>query len=302
MSYLPYLGGLILAVLAGLFFWRRKNAGQQEGASATSTSDDPFSGVKLQSTAVEVEAPEASAPVTAVAQPAAESAADAPSPESEEAPGSLSAGGERGYGQRKHDDYSSHDEDGDALAEVDIYVAYGRLPQAVDLLKSAVRNDPDNTSYRLRLIELGQEMGNAELVAEHYGELQRINDPQALAGAKVLMEGGEAPATQSEAVANVAADDQLPLEDTFSGLEIEGSDSDDLDLSADFAEVVNDVPEEEDLVFAEEGNPMSTKLDLARAYLDMGDEDGAKLILDEVIAEGSDEQQQEARALIDRIG
>lgn len=45
----------------------------------------------------------------------------------------------------------------------------------------------------------------------------------------------------------------------------------------------------------------ATKLDLARAYIDMGDAEGARDILDEVISEGSDQQQQEARELLERL-
>jgi pilus assembly protein FimV len=45
----------------------------------------------------------------------------------------------------------------------------------------------------------------------------------------------------------------------------------------------------------------STKLDLARAYIDMGDGDGAREILDEVLKEGSDEQQQAARELLQEM-
>ena len=45
------------------------------------------------------------------------------------------------------------------------------------------------------------------------------------------------------------------------------------------------------------GDENSTKIDLARAYLDMGDGEGARSLLDEVIAEGSDEQKAEARSL-----
>lgn len=44
-----------------------------------------------------------------------------------------------------------------------------------------------------------------------------------------------------------------------------------------------------------------TKLDLARAYIDMGDPDGARGILEEVIADGDEEQQKEARALLDQL-
>jgi pilus assembly protein FimV len=46
---------------------------------------------------------------------------------------------------------------------------------------------------------------------------------------------------------------------------------------------------------------VGTKLDLARAYMDMGDPDGARNILQEVLAEGSVSQKQEARRLIDTL-
>ena len=43
---------------------------------------------------------------------------------------------------------------------------------------------------------------------------------------------------------------------------------------------------------------VGTKLDLARAYVDMGDPEGARSILDEVLKEGSPEQKQEAERLV----
>ena len=46
---------------------------------------------------------------------------------------------------------------------------------------------------------------------------------------------------------------------------------------------------------------VGTKLDLARAYMDMGDPEGARSILDEVLSEGSASQKQEARRLIDSL-
>lgn len=47
---------------------------------------------------------------------------------------------------------------------------------------------------------------------------------------------------------------------------------------------------------------ISTKLDLARAYLDMGDIEGARSTLEEVIVEGSDAQRQEAEHLLHQTG
>lgn len=57
------------------------------------------------------------------------------------------------------------------------------------------------------------------------------------------------------------------------------------------------LPEVDDGAIDEVG----TKLDLARAYIDMGDADGARDILQEVVGEGSSEQRQQAQALLDSI-
>ena len=46
---------------------------------------------------------------------------------------------------------------------------------------------------------------------------------------------------------------------------------------------------------------VGTKLDLARAYMDMGDPDGARSILEEVVQEGTSNQKQEAQRLLDSI-
>ena len=43
---------------------------------------------------------------------------------------------------------------------------------------------------------------------------------------------------------------------------------------------------------------VGTKLDLARAYMDMGDPEGARSILEEVLQEGDPTQRQEAERLI----
>ena len=48
-------------------------------------------------------------------------------------------------------------------------------------------------------------------------------------------------------------------------------------------------------------NEIGTKLDLARAYIDMGDPDGAKSILEEVVAEGNAQQKSEAQELLKHV-
>jgi pilus assembly protein FimV len=48
-------------------------------------------------------------------------------------------------------------------------------------------------------------------------------------------------------------------------------------------------------------DPVDTKLDLARAYLDMGDPDGARAMLEEVMHEGTQMQKDVAKRLLDSL-
>lgn len=60
--------------------------------------------------------------------------------------------------------------------------------------------------------------------------------------------------------------------------------------------------EEEPAGLAAVGDETATKLDLAKAYIEMGDKEGAKDILSEVIAEGNDRQKRAARKLLNSLG
>ncbi len=53
--------------------------------------------------------------------------------------------------------------------------------------------------------------------------------------------------------------------------------------------------------FAASEDTIGTRLDLARAYLDMGDPEGARSMLDEVLAEGNATQKEEARKLLEEL-
>ncbi|QIB52043.1 FimV family protein [Pseudomonas sp. OIL-1] len=58
---------------------------------------------------------------------------------------------------------------------------------------------------------------------------------------------------------------------------------------------------EDEFDFLSGTDECATKLDLARAYVDMGDEEGARDILAEVIEEGNDQQQQDAREMMEQL-
>ena len=108
--------------------------------------------------------------------------------------------------------------------------------------------------------------------------------------------------------------DSIQLEEgdsqIFDSLELEQvEDVSDSDKSEPDSFSLEDLEEnvEEDSMFhsgdetADEADEVNTKLDLARAYVDMEDADGARSILEEVLKEGNEGQQKAAREMLDKL-
>ncbi len=103
--------------------------------------------------------------------------------------------------------------------------------------------------------------------------------------------------------------DSAPMEgtdsQTFDSLELDQIDNQPLELGDSFS--LDDLDEDDggNYTIGESGDDLTdennTKLDLARAYVDMEDADGARSILEEVLKEGNEGQQQEAQSLLDKL-
>jgi len=259
----------------------------------------------------------------------------------------------------------------DVIGEADIYIAYGRYPQAVSLLLGALDDDPNRSDVRVKLLEVYAETKDESGFETHMSELlTRCDDNELLLEARELeaklrenAPAAAVAATEDDAVAGNLDDFQLDLDadeadeddgapttrTNVSSERVERA-SDDLggDLGIDFkaddeptmlrthtssarvkqelgdVAVAADEGDDFDLEdlefepaarndaklragsgeetddafeFLNEEDAATTKLDLARAYIDMGDEDGAREILTEVLQEGSSEQQQTANEL-----
>jgi len=91
-------------------------------------------------------------------------------------------------------------------------------------------------------------------------------------------------------------EDDLSL-DTLSE-ELEPSTDDNLDDSPLDLSLGDENETDDELV---SGDEVGTKLDLAKAYIDMGDPEGARSILSEVMEEGNDTQKEEAQELMGQI-
>jgi pilus assembly protein FimV len=66
----------------------------------------------------------------------------------------------------------------DALGEAEIYIAYGRFPQAAELLHNAINQEPQRSDLRLKLMEVQAELGDREGFARQHGELEEIGGVQ----------------------------------------------------------------------------------------------------------------------------
>jgi len=240
--------------------------------------------------------------------------------------------GESGYGESLLTGYANDQTLADAVAEADIYVAYGRHQHALDTLEAASTAEPSNASGLLKMLEIYlsldrvQEAEELIPIIEATGDLvaysaavERLNNiGSVLSGVSqrddLLTDGLEtseteessdsgAEADSAEAIAGESDSADSPELDTPE--EIGSSSADDsLSIDLEFAdEAVDESPNDVEEVLdpempAIDEDAIDTNLELARAYIDMGDHDGAKELLDSVLAKGDLSQQAAAQELL----
>jgi pilus assembly protein FimV len=148
----------------------------------------------------------------------------------------------------------------------------------------AARLDPDSTS-RLRSVGEGLDLDLDRLAGALGGDT--LEQPRA---AEDVFSSEVFETSQSSTHSAIDLDVGAPLhEDAGTGLTTLRPDE------ATMPPMEGETPTEFEPVTMSE---VGTKLDLARAYMDMGDPEGARSILDEVVQEGSASQQQEAQRLL----
>ena len=250
----------------------------------------------------------------------------------DEPPSETTDTDDSGYGESLLTGYANDQTLADAVAEADIYVAYGRHQHALDTLEAASSAEPSNASGLLKMLEIYlsldrvQEAEELIPIIEATGDLvaysaavERLNSTDAvLTGVSqrddLLTDGAETSTIEAsselitesdstEAMDGKSASDDSPELDTPEDTSSSSGD-DSLSIDLEFADDTVDEPPNEvgeaadSEVPAIDEDAIDTNLELARAYIDMGDHDGAKELLDSVLAKGDLSQQAAAQELL----
>ncbi|WP_193161175.1 FimV/HubP family polar landmark protein [Microbulbifer hainanensis] len=106
-------------------------------------------------------------------------------------------------------------------------------------------------------------------------------------------------AAPAQSASDVAMAQDIPAAQPAAESQAAASDSTDADFGDLNFNLESDLDSELNLL--EGSDEVSTKLELAQAYLDMGDRDGAKDILNEVVEEGTGENKARAQEMLERM-
>jgi len=195
------------------------------------------------------------------------------------------------------------DAERDVIAEADIYLAYGRYEQAREMLDNAIEAEPTRIDLQLKRLELFVAQQSPDLFRNACQALLSV-DPTVNVAAEALLK-------EVENIADWWPEDTVatPTDEFLESYTHDDALADSVENeeeNSDFGlQLAYDADSEGESVEAvepaRENDEVGTKLDLARAYIDMGDLEGAREILDEVMSEGSDEQRDLANSMMGKF-
>lgn len=219
------------------------------------------------------------------------------------------------------DNFALNDDGMDELDQ-ELVAARSGEPESLDLggsEETAEDDVDDGFSLDFEMADLGLDEASAEISLEETEVVATAMEPEEVSfdlpdDADLEMDLGDLSAELETETDDSSDDFSLDMGDIdLGGIDLAADDADDisLDMSDDLladddATVLRSTQEEDDesidiSTLPDDLDEVNTKLDLAKAYIDMGDSDGAASILREVIGEGAGAQKQEAEGLLANI-
>ena len=214
----------------------------------------------------------------------------------------------KGYGESLLTGYVADQSLADAIAEAEIYVAYGRHQHALDTLEAASAAEPANASGLLKMLEIYASLDRIEEAERLMTTIEQTGDRDAMSVAVATLSGVSDILGGDAAAKALATESEMVESKVVESGAVESEEPDEIDVSLDLefqeaASAERAMPEESDTsgVMDNHEDPAETALDLARAYLDMGDKAGAKDLLETAISIGDEAQVEVAQQLLASI-
>lgn len=136
--------------------------------------------------------------------------------------------------------------EGDAIAEADAYIAYGRHDQAAQALETAISREPSRTDLRLKLLGVYADTQDRDSFEKQFGEIEALDDEDALASANDLrarLEEAESMPSIDDLESQLRSDSfgaSKPAEEDESEFDYREADEFESDFEKDFSEPSDD--------------------------------------------------------------
>lgn len=195
----------------------------------------------------------------------------------------------------------------DPVSEAEVHLSLGQSKEALEVLERARSANSHDISSRLKLLEIYHSEELTESIGGLIEEINSSGDELAIRRVELILSSGSQQGRNSlkvdeqTSVLDNNINAPIALDDAFADIN-EYFDADVLEsinalASAETAEL-------SDLEYLEEFqdiNPVDIKLDLAATYADLGDKEGARAILGEILADASKSDKSRAQAILDRL-
>ena len=210
-----------------------------------------------------------------------------------------------GYSDGEADQYETVGQTEDAISESDIYIAYGKFDQAVELLTGAIAAEPERVDLRLKHLEILSSLDDNDAFSKAEGNLNALGDEDANTQAEALrsqLSRPIAPVAPSDNDGALSLDGELPTLDESA--ESEFDDGMDFGEALDFGDDV--VPEDDGIGSTLESVPElelgeSSDFDAKGEGVDMSLEDDAVKLDDDLLAFDLDDDEEDSLDKIDAI-
>ncbi|MEX2488222.1 MAG: FimV/HubP family polar landmark protein, partial [Pseudomonadales bacterium] len=146
----------------------------------------------------------------------------------------------------------------DVISEAEIYIAYGRFPQAITFLQNAIEAEPERSDLHLKLLEVYVETEEATAFNLQFDKLKELGDEEAIARGAELQQKIPGAAETAESAMD---DDATVVRGAAVNAPDEAADDSDDDLNFDLDDLDSET-DEDDLDFGSDLEDDSAELDL----------------------------------------